>query len=518
MKKFKKVLNKVLVLGVALNLIFATLVYVFPAKGVAQVTGAHFQGGNFFVAANVSQNGGWGDPINADKGNVINYKAQITNDGTEDAQNVQIKVDLPQGQSQSLVSTFKVKADNVIEVSDTATVNVSSSQKMDFLPGHTYLIQPDGTSQKISDSIWQDWVNVGVVHPGTTVFIQIAFKTQLTNIIDFSLALNKQVSNSTCHTNWAEGVVAAPGEVVAYKLEIRNTSPEGVHDILVRDVLPAGLSYKTDEPIKVVYPDGHIENVTDYGALSGNGINVGVLDPYIAPTYRFIEVIFRAIVDQNATGTLTNTGRVRSLETNWIEDTSTVTVGAGCVSVTPTVTPTPTLTPTPGPSATPTPTTTVTPTPTVTLTPTPTPTNVPGNNPPVCDDLSVNPASGGKGLNVTLRGKGHHDSVNGDYINWIRFDYGDGTETTVDQNFGNNVDYSLTHKYENTGEFTARFYLRDSVGASRGGDGACEKKINIYSTQPSLTVVEQPRTGGEVVISIVMAMAGMLGLVVKRFI
>jgi hypothetical protein len=188
------------------------------------------------------------------------------------------------------------------------------------------------------------------------------------------------------------------------------------------------------------------------------------------------------------------------------------------ISVTPTVTPTVTQTPTPGPSSTPTPTLTVTPTPTVTLTPTATPTNVPGNNLPECDDLSVNPASGGTGLNVTLRGKGHHDSVNGDYLNWIRFDYGDGKETTVDNNFGNSVDYSLTHKYENVGNYTARFYLRDSTGASRGGEGVCQKSINVYGTQPTLTVYEQPRTGGEVVISIVMAVAGMLGLAVKRFI
>lgn len=208
-------------------------------------------------------------------------------------------------------------------------------------------------------------------------------------------------------------------------------------------------------------------------------------------------------------------------------------------TITPTVTPTPTvtLTPTPTGTLTPTPTPTVTPTvtptPTVTLTPqptptapagtatptltpSPTPTNVPGNNAPVCDDLSVNPSSGGKGLDVTLRGRGHHDSVNGDYINWIRFDYGDGTDTKLDQNFGNSVDYSLHHTYQNEGNYIARFWLRDSVGAERGGDGNCQKTVSIFTTKPNLPIVEQPRTGGEAVVSLIMAVMGGVGLVIRR--
>ena len=128
----------------------------------------------------------------------------------------------------------------------------------------------------------------------------------------------------------------------------------------------------------------------------------------------------------------------------------------------------------------------------------------------------MNPASGSTGLNVTLRGRGHHDSVNGDYINWIRFDYGDSTETTVDQNFGQSVDYTLTHKYDSVGSYTARFYLRDSTGSSVGGSGVCEKTINIYGAVKGVTVVEQPRTGGGAIISLLFAGAGIVGLAMKK--
>jgi hypothetical protein len=308
-----------------------------------------------------------------------------------------------------------------------------------------------------------------------------------------------------------------------------------VNDVLVKDNLPTGLTFKTDEPIRVVWPDGQTSTVSDFSVLSagGAGLNVGFLEPYEAPSYPYISVTFKATVDANASGTMTNTGRVRSVETNWVEDTASVVVQVTptntptptpTTTVTPTQTLTPTQTPTPTPTGTVTPTVTPTPTitqtptptPTVTSTPTPTPTNVPGNNAPVCDDLSVNPSSGGTGLNVTLRGRGHHDSVNGDFINWIRFDYGDATETTVDQNFGQSVDYTLTHRYDNVGNYTARFYLRDSNGASVGGSGACEKQINVYGVQPTTVIVQQPRTGGEVVVSLFLAISGMVGLVVKR--
>ncbi len=521
MKKLKKVLNKILILGVALNLIFATLVYVFPGKSEAQVTGAHIRSGNFFLVANSSQGTGWQDPVSAEAGNILNYKAEIVNDGTESANNVQVKVDLPSGQATSLPVVFRVKADNASETTDSATVNVLTSQAMEFALGHTYVTRPDGSSEKITDSIWQTWVNIGTVQPGTSMFVEVIFKTQLTNYYMPSMYLEKKVENVSCGTDWLDSVQAAPGEVLAFKLLFRNTNPVTIHNTVVKDNLPDGLSYKTDEPIWITYPSGQTIASTAYSDLgpNGGGINVGTLESYVAPTYPYFELTFKAVVGQSATGTLVNVGRVRSDETNWIESNAEVVVGQSpCAVLTPTPTVTPSISVTPTVTPTPTQTPTATPTPTVTLTPTATPTNVPGNNPPVCDDLSVNPASGGTGLNVTLRGRGHHDSVNGDYINWIRFDFGDGNDKTVDQNFGQSVDYSLNHTYNNVGIYTARFYLRDSNGSSVGGDGNCQKTINVYGTQPTLTVYEQPRTGGEVVISLVMAMTGMLGLVIKRFI
>ncbi len=178
----KKFLNIVLILGIILNMSFASLSLVWPNKTKAQQVGAHFRTGNFFLVGNVTQGGGWGDPVSANPGEVLNYKAEIVNDGTQDAQNVEVKVDLPAGQLQSLVTTFRVRAGNAAETTDTATVNVNPAQTMEYLPEHTYITRPDGTSEHITSPITTQWVNIGTVKPGQAMFVEVLFKTRLSNI------------------------------------------------------------------------------------------------------------------------------------------------------------------------------------------------------------------------------------------------------------------------------------------------------------------------------------------------
>lgn len=532
MNKFKKLLNKLLILGVSLNLIFAALVYALPGKSVAQNAPFAVE----FLAAIPGTNT-WADPLNnVPSGTVIEYKGKIVNQTSSPMTNLKVKVDLPTGQHTQITSVFNVQADGGFTGSDQAVVNLNPGepgQTIEFEPGHTFVRRPDQPDEQLTQDLAKEWVNLGTINPGEAMYVEVLFKARISLGVNYQMSLSKTVANvSQSNPQFLKLVNANRGDVVQFNINIKNISNPGqpVENVRMSDILPQGLSLLrgTSYPIVIVYHPGDSQGPqtvvhTEPGAyddllIADRGVNWGHLEAYdVSHNFAYFEVFYFAQVTNSASGTMVNTARVRSDQTNWIQDTASVVVQS-----VPTLTPTPTVTPsisvTPTPTSTPTQTPTVTPTPTVTLTPTATPTNVPGNNPPVCDDLSVNPASGGTGLNVTLRGRGHHDSVNGDYINWIRFDFGDGNDKTVDQNFGQSVDYSLNHTYNNVGTYTARFYLRDSNGSSVGGDGNCQKTINVYGTQPTLTVYEQPRTGGEVVISLVMAMTGMMGLVIKRFI
>lgn len=138
---------------------------------------------------------------------------------------------------------------------------------------------------------------------------------------------------------------------------------------------------------------------------------------------------------------------------------------------------------------------------------------MPGNEAPWCEDLTLEPTGGREDLKVTLRGRG---GDNDGYIAWIKFIFGDGQEYVREENFGSHVDYSVDHTYTKAGTYTVRFHLRDEDGTERGGNDACEKTLTVTTTEEEIRIIEQPRTGGGVKGTILLAASGLFGLAIKR--
>lgn len=86
---------------------------------------------------NETKNTAYNDPINADAGDILIFSVYYHN-GTNNtvANNTRIRVNIPSYEnSNQIVSTAYLSADNAYEISETGTVNLSSPQKLEFIPG-----------------------------------------------------------------------------------------------------------------------------------------------------------------------------------------------------------------------------------------------------------------------------------------------------------------------------------------------------------------------------------------------
>lgn len=143
---------------------------------------AGFQGGNFFLDSNTNFPA-WTDPVNAEVGDIVEFHAEIVNQGDETAHNIQVRVDVPTNVSgNQLVTTFHVSAENAPEITDTATINFSGTapKSLVYYPGHATLIMHPGYVQSSIESIGSGAaVNIGDLSPYNNSFDEVLFKFQV---------------------------------------------------------------------------------------------------------------------------------------------------------------------------------------------------------------------------------------------------------------------------------------------------------------------------------------------------
>lgn len=128
-------------------------------------------------------------------------------------------------------------------------------------------------------------------------------------------------------TEWKENVAANPGDKVDYLVEYKNSGTTAQNDVVVKDTLPAKVSYQTGST-KIANPTNPGGVATEDGITSAQGINVG---DYPAGSNAF--VMFSAKVagaDQLDCGETTLVNKA-TVETNngSKSDTATVVVNNG---------------------------------------------------------------------------------------------------------------------------------------------------------------------------------------------
>lgn len=158
--------------------------------------------GDIYYAKNLSNGGDFNDPISADKCDVLQYKVRMHNPGAKPVTNVNVKVNLPSGESTKNVSTATISAQNAFPatVSDTATVNLSSSQSISYISGSTQLLDWTNTVvQNLPDGITGGGVNIGTVGVSIHEVKYVQFKAKVSCPKPEECTDNPATPEDECH-------------------------------------------------------------------------------------------------------------------------------------------------------------------------------------------------------------------------------------------------------------------------------------------------------------------------------
>ena len=156
----------------------------FALVGTVQAIGeGQIAGGNFYTVRNVTKAGAYADTISADKCDTLKYSIRLHNPGPGVVNNVNVRVNLPTSVSTSNTSTATITSQNSdpASVNDTAKVNITSAQKINYIAGSSVLLDANGNVvQALSDQLVNgSGVNIGEVKVSLQQIRFVQFQAKL---------------------------------------------------------------------------------------------------------------------------------------------------------------------------------------------------------------------------------------------------------------------------------------------------------------------------------------------------
>lgn len=151
---------------VSTALLAVTALAVSPSHASATVQ-PYVEGGDIYRVRNLTKGSDFMDPASADACDTLQYRVRIHNPGPDQIlTNVTVQAGFQSAASTKNVSVIVIRASNAhpSSTSDTATVNLSSSQKVSYLSGSSELLDQNGNFiRNIGDVTQGSGVNIGNV-------------------------------------------------------------------------------------------------------------------------------------------------------------------------------------------------------------------------------------------------------------------------------------------------------------------------------------------------------------------
>jgi uncharacterized repeat protein (TIGR01451 family)/LPXTG-motif cell wall-anchored protein len=277
-----------------------------------------------------------------------NAKTRLNASGVGVAQNAKMRIQMPAtAQSNETVNiTGIVSASNAQpqQVWDEAYGKATSGDIVLRYVQESATIHNKGTTngQKLPDALLTTGTNLGFnaldgVLPGCNEFsgyVTFRFKVGQPNF-----EVTKTVSEKG-KNDFKESIAAAPGAEVEYKIQYKNTGTTQQDNVVIRDELPAGVSYVAGSTKLATGLSNGYQAVSDN--ITARGINIGSYAPNGGNAF----VKFTAKITDNSklatcgVNTLTNKA-VAETPNGSKSDTAVVTVMKTCVPGTPTTPTTP---------------------------------------------------------------------------------------------------------------------------------------------------------------------------------
>lgn len=301
---------------------------------------------NFVVVKDAANSaaGGWQDNITVQPGKEYLVRIYVHNNAASSlnltAVNTRVMAALATNTGKNVALTGYVGADNASpkEVWDDVAFKSDKDFNMVYVKGSAVLYNnvTGQAGRSVSDSIVDGsgaqigyQANDGKV-PGCfqyASYITLKVKPQFAPSADFTM--DKQVrKHSTTTGGWVENYAAKPGETVDFLINYKNTGETVMNNVVIKDTLPAGMTYVAGSTIMAngSYPNGTTvsDNVTK------DGINIGSYAPGANAWVRFsAKVADNDKLPVCGTNTLKNVAKVVT-DYGTKSDDATVTVTRVC--------------------------------------------------------------------------------------------------------------------------------------------------------------------------------------------
>lgn len=256
----------------------------------------------FVMVRDLTAGGNYGDSTNLVPGHEYQVQIYVHNNAHSDlnasgkgiAKDTTVRAALPASVNGAETVDAFVKASNATpaEVWDSAAFTSNGKVDLEYVNGSGHL-STNYQQVALPDSLITTGVKVGdqdlsgnwrgcLAYAGIVTF-KIKVKVPMTN----TFTMDKQVrKHSTTTGGWVETYAAQPGETVDYIIRYANTGTYTQENVVIKDTLPAGMTYVAGSTILAngQYPNGTAAND---GVTSANGLNIGSYAPGATAWVRF---------------------------------------------------------------------------------------------------------------------------------------------------------------------------------------------------------------------------------------
>lgn len=268
-------------------------------------------------------------------------------DSNKLAQNLNVKINIPNTKTKSHVATSTVGGANTNTVTATATVNTEIDTTLNYIPGTAVRRFNAGTNQspnwvteKISDSVVAGGFTIPAMKPCNNFQESIYVQARVNASV---LSVNKFVKIEGSD-KWLTEVTAKPGDKLAFLIVAKNEGNTKLTNLLIRDSFPPKLDYVEGSAllINATHPS---PGITVSDNVMNGGIFVGDYQPGANAQVRFNAMVPKDLAE--GCYTHKNVANVKANETDFFHNEANVKVcyGKAVPPVTPPTTPPSEVTP-----------------------------------------------------------------------------------------------------------------------------------------------------------------------------
>ncbi|MDB5180439.1 MAG: exported protein of unknown function [Candidatus Saccharibacteria bacterium] len=290
-------------------------------------------------AANTNE-GGWTDEVSVQNGKEYYVRMYVHNNAADNlnlvAENVTAKFNVPSQEAKRIQIDGYITSSNAnpTQVWDQAVFSSESNFKVDYVAGsakYTNNVFTSGTSLPntvVSSGAQLGYTSMDGKIPGCFKYDGfVTFKVKAVTS-DFDVQKTVRVNGATDKT-FKESVSVKPGDKVDYQIYFKNTGGTPLNDVVIKDMLPAGVTY--DPGTSFLHNSSGTKQIAD-GITAGGAVIGGYLpggDAYLKFTAQVAANDKLPVCGPN---TLKNVAKATT-SVGSKEDTAIVTVPKECIEV-----------------------------------------------------------------------------------------------------------------------------------------------------------------------------------------